>query len=362
MPDTMDEVKEDIALRSRILRYKGEAEVNAGVVLMRLNKAIKQLTASTIDGSARAYGYLINITDFLGQSMNCVVYDLRSKNQVYVGYPEDNSNGIIQLVNARFDDITAPPKFVSDPVAEKLFNDCLNFNIKTKISNYRLGTLVPTQCGALFEFNFEQLSDYLIIPSLASQISVIFQCTTKIRKTYKGVKWGNPNRIKSILENTFSNIGIEVLELPEGLEFIESNGFFGNKIREVYFPSSIQILEQWCFNYNPLEKVVFKPLSERDTVLNIGRFSQSGCDTLQELILPPTGAYRLGELNLGVKPQLKLLDLGRDCTSISHKAFTAKAGTTLLSGTTIKCPDRLREELTKALNMCHTQDITIIYT
>lgn len=74
-----DILDEDIVLRSRILRYKEEAEVNAGVVLMRLNKAIKQLTASTIDGSDRAYGYLIDITDFLGQSMNCVVFDLRSK-------------------------------------------------------------------------------------------------------------------------------------------------------------------------------------------------------------------------------------------------------------------------------------------
>lgn len=63
--------------------------------------------------------------------------------------------------------------------------------------------------------------------------------------------------IKEIEKRRYSSMGIENLEIKEGVEVIGEDAFFGNNIRKVYLPKSIKKVGDFAFIHNKVEELTF---------------------------------------------------------------------------------------------------------
>lgn len=268
------------------------------------------------------------------------------------------------LANAEINTKDFSIRWENKPEYLEMFKTCLNFNIKTKLTRLNYGILVPTRRGIMFIPNKNRSSDYLIIPDQADMIYPMDAADELV--SYKGVRWGNPNKIVYLPQDLFGNTNIEDLVVPEGIKFIDNYAFSTNSINRISFPSSIEALGDSVLHCNyELTKATFSPLSERVEPLLIGDSTFFQCGKLEEVVFPPTGSYELGEFTLGALRNLKLIDFGRDCIHIPRHTFVT-TGTNgrkaFLNHTNIICPGRLMGELYEALDEARVEDINITFT
>lgn len=97
-----------------------------------------------------------------------------------------------------------------------------------------------------------------------------------------------PSSVKSIGYNAFRYCPLENIKLPDGLETIGRDGFYGcSKLKEIKFPPTLKTIGNYAFNScSSLEEVRIP-----SSVTNIGDYAFGGCSKLQKVytyVIEPT--------------------------------------------------------------------------
>jgi hypothetical protein len=178
-----------------------------------------------------------------------------------------------------------------------------------------------TQCG-------EKVEVQEIFDTTADEINY---CLSPDRKSYivlgvKSCKYGViviPNEVDGlkvvrVAENAFKNSkDIDTIILPDTLEEISANAFFGSSIRRIYIPDSVKTIGEYAFSECPnLEKLIF-PNSLESIPGNLCAESEG----LTEVYIPGS-VKEIGENAFTRCKQLKKVTLSEGLLSIASRAFS----------------------------------------
>lgn len=103
--------------------------------------------------------------------------------------------------------------------------------------------------GGFAEHSYQNNITKLILPDSLERIS------EKAFSQNSNLKEVNlPNNIKEI--SGFNQTGIEEVELPQGLEVIGVNAFFGSELKNISIPDTVNEIKNGAFRSNSIEEVV----------------------------------------------------------------------------------------------------------
>ena len=178
-----------------------------------------------------------------------------------------------------------------------------------------------TQCG-------EKVAVQEIFDTTADEVNY---CLSPDRKSYivlgvKSCKYGViviPNEVDGlkvvrVAENAFKNSkDIDTIILPDTLEEISANAFFGSSIRRIHIPDSVKTIGEYAFSECPnLEKLIF-PNSLESIPGNLCAKSEG----LTEVYIPGS-VKEIGENAFTRCKQLKKVTLSEGLLSIANWAFS----------------------------------------
>ena len=178
-----------------------------------------------------------------------------------------------------------------------------------------------TQCG-------EKVAVQEIFDTTADEINY---CLSPDRKSYivlgvKSCKYGViviPNEVDGlkvvrVAENAFKNSkDIDTIILPDTLEEISANAFFGSSIRRIHIPDSVKVIGECAFSECPnLEKLIFP-----NSLENIPENLCAESEGLTEVYIPGS-VKEIGENAFTRCKQLKKVTLSEGLLSIANWAFS----------------------------------------
>ena len=200
-----------------------------------------------------------------------------------------------------------------------------------------------TQCG-------EKVAVQEIFDTTADEINY---CLSPDRKSYivlgvKSCKYGViviPNEVDGlkvvrVAENAFKNSkDIDTIILPDTLEEISANAFFGSSIRRIHIPDSVKVIGECAFSECPnLEKLIFpnslESIPEKlctksegltevyipGSVKEIGKHAFSNCKQLKSVTLHE-GILSVGTMAFEKCTSLEEIHLPESATQIGEWVF-----------------------------------------
>lgn len=149
-------------------------------------------------------------------------------------------------------------------------------------------------------------------------------------------------------ENDNANV-IENIKLPESLQVIEENAFFGSNIKNIKLPQNLKSIGKSAFNScKYLEQVEFP-----ENLLSVGEHAFAGCEKLNTINLPDSLEY-LGECAFQHCYQLSSVVIGRGLAIIPFSTFMY-----CFNLSTVMIPDNVIEIGEQAFMRCSA--LTSIY-
>ena len=120
-----------------------------------------------------------------------------------------------------------------------------------------------------------------------------------------------PEGVKIIATNAFAKSAIKEVQFPSSLELIEYSAFWDcRELKKIIVPGNVKVIESAAFSYCSIEEVIIE-----DGVEKIGSGAFSGCKKLKNVTLPisleNTGDYRFESLFNGCR-ELERVRLGND--------------------------------------------------
>lgn len=213
------------------------------------------------------------------------------------------------------------------------FNNRLGYSTRLK------SITIPEGITTIGDFAFDQCSalESVTLPSTLKEIGKMAFCDCKALKTIN-----LPVSVKTIGPSAFSKSGLTKMNLPNGLETIEENAFWGCEfLSEVTFPASIQTIEKSAFykcialtevtlpnGLQNLAEDVFASCDNLAKVIlpanltNIGERAFWGCESLEDITIP-AGVTRIESEAFWICRTLKKVVIPSSVTYLGTKAFDA---------------------------------------
>lgn len=172
------------------------------------------------------------------------------------------------------------------------FNQCVHYNLKSKLLGIEFGWLLPTCTGIEYVARANFMYFYGNSVDMERIHIRVPECTDSLNSNIVSAVCGQisikSESIETIPERYFRSCKLKDISLPCSLKTISSLAFYGcRELKSIIIPSKVSVIGESAFaDCVALEKVVFQDFDIGDNLRIIKTSAFSGCLALKSIRLP----------------------------------------------------------------------------